>query len=285
MIDPETVALAMPAHDGRMMIETCITFILNRHKYLHFTFPAECTGPSLVRSIIAHKFLDLPNAEWLVCVDNDIAATPRDWDYLMEPTSPVPAQEGEPEPSRTECPMIDFPDGGGEPIRSLGGADAIVCAEYPYKQTGGGHVKLGMGFVRIHRSVFEALDELNHPDDDYVRLDKEFFDSLPRGKANPHNPDADLVVEVPVSKFAHHKGDPRVQKMFYQGNLISNYFPEGQVISSLIPGQLWKGEDHGFFTLCLLAGITPRIERRTRLTHIGRKGYEYVPESEEIIGQ
>lgn len=277
MIDPETVVLAMPAHDGRMMVETCASFILSKPRYVGFMFPAEVTGPSLVRSIIAHKFLQIPSAQWLVCIDNDIAISPHDFDLLLQPT--VENEDPNiPTPSRVPCAMIDFPDPQGAPVRSVQAADALVYAEYPYKDDSGRAVKMGMGAVRIHRSVFEALDNLTHPPEDFVRLDKAFFDSLPRTEAG--------CVVVNADRFTHDAGgEARIQKLTFQGTLISNYFPEGAALAGMIPNATWKGEDIGFFTLCMLANVIPRVETRTRLRHIGRKAYEYVPEGERIIGQ
>jgi hypothetical protein len=57
--------------------------------------------------------------------------------------------------------------------------------------------------------------------------------------------------------------------------MLYDFYPQGAMISALVPEVSYKGEDHGFFTLCMLAGIIPRIETRTRLIHIGRKAYPY----------
>jgi len=61
----------------------------------------------------------------------------------------------------------------------------------------------------------------------------------------------------------------------YEGRLMTDYFPSGPIVSMIVPGAPWTGEDHGFFLMCKLAGIVPRIETRTRLFHVGTKAYPY----------
>jgi hypothetical protein len=70
-------------------------------------------------------------------------------------------------------------------------------------------------------------------------------------------------------------GSPAIDQYMSNGSLISDYF-----ISGSRQGR-WLGEDQGFFILCHMAGIVPRIEQRTNLIHIGRKQYQY---SAPVIG-
>jgi hypothetical protein len=64
-------------------------------------------------------------------------------------------------------------------------------------------------------------------------------------------------------------GAPVVQQYMNNGELVSDYFISG------CRNDRWLGEDQGFFILCHMAGIVPRIEQRTRLMHYGRKVYPY----------
>jgi hypothetical protein len=64
-------------------------------------------------------------------------------------------------------------------------------------------------------------------------------------------------------------GAPVIDQYMGYGSLISDYF-----ISGSRNGR-WLGEDQGFFILCHMAGIVPRIEQRTNLMHVGRKVYQY----------
>lgn len=66
-------------------------------------------------------------------------------------------------------------------------------------------------------------------------------------------------------------GSERVNAFFHNGSLCRDYF-----ISGCMSDGHWLGEDHGFFSLCRLAGIIPRIEQRTTLLHWGRKPFPYI---------
>jgi hypothetical protein len=65
-------------------------------------------------------------------------------------------------------------------------------------------------------------------------------------------------------------GTPRAQMFYMDGEMYSHYFPNGVTGESR-----WLGEDRGFFTLCSLTGIEHRVERRTRLEHVGYFKYGY----------
>ena len=64
-------------------------------------------------------------------------------------------------------------------------------------------------------------------------------------------------------------GSPVIQQYMANGSLVSDYFISG------CRNDRWLGEDQGFFILCHMAGIVPRIEQRTNLHHFGRKVYVY----------
>jgi hypothetical protein len=235
MIDPRAVYCAVPCADGRMMAELTGSLLRVGNRFAAFSTECECSHVSLVRNIIAEKFLRSP-MEWLVSIDSDICFTPDDWNFLMEECDPQPGLD-QPTPSRTTIAGIDGRDSKGAFLYTQRAADLLVCAEYSFKNEEMGPVKLGMGFVRIHRSVFETLSELKHED-----------------------------------------GTSRCWQTMREGRLITDFYPSGPLLSQLIPTADWKGEDHGFWTLCMLAGLIPRIEKRTRLTHIGRKAYGYDPD-------
>jgi len=235
MLDPRTILIAMPCHDGRVMSETAGSIIAVGGKYAAVSMPAEVSNVSLVRNQIASNFL-ASKFEWMVCIDSDIAFSVEDWSFLMQPIDQESVDVDHPEPTRLQVPQIvgRYPD--GRPMIEEGPADMLVRAEYPYKDDTLTPITYGMGFVRIHRSVFERLKRLT---------DK--------------------------------SGEARLWSMMHKGIELYDFFPSGPLIHHLVPTAEWKGEDAGFFTLCMLAGIIPRQETRTRLTHIGRKGYHYEP--------
>jgi hypothetical protein len=68
------------------------------------------------------------------------------------------------------------------------------------------------------------------------------------------------------------EGVPRVGEFKYKGKYFLHLFPQGPAFDGT-----WLGEDHGFFHLCALAGITPVVEHGTRLTHTGTKTWKFDP--------
>lgn len=239
MIDSKTIRVAIPAYDGKVVCELAGSLIASANRFAGVSLRSGVSLVPLVRNIIAHEFMS-SNFEWLVCIDSDIAFTPQDFHFLLEPWNQNHIARDEPQPSRVTCEGWARPlsDGSGRMARGKFEADAIVSAEYAYKNELLEPCRMGLGFTRIHRSVFETLQHLTHSD-----------------------------------------GTARLWQFRHQGQMFFDYFPCGPFVAQLIPGAQWKGEDHGFFTLCAIAGIIPRIETRTRLVHIGVKGYPYYESS------
>lgn len=238
MIDPRSVFVGIPCYSGSMVAELCGVLIATSRMYGRVSIKQSVSHISLARNMIAEQFKQ-SGLEWLLTIDDDIAPRPEDMELILG-TAPVDyfheVGEG---PTRVSCPLLE------QGSRVMGSADAIVCAEYSYKDDLLRPVHLGLGFTRIHRSVFEALDNLKHTDD----------------------------------------GSPRLWQFTHEGKLLVDYYPSGPLTAMLVPGAPWTGEDHGFFMVCKLAGIVPRIETRTRLHHIGRKAYPYIGDPQNYGAQ
>jgi hypothetical protein len=65
-------------------------------------------------------------------------------------------------------------------------------------------------------------------------------------------------------------GSPWVRQGIYAGTLMYDFFPQG--VNSA--GE-YRQEDHGFWTLVHLTGVSVRLERRTHLLHSGRSTWRY----------
>lgn len=315
MIDPRTVLVAIPCHDGRIMSETAGSLQQCVGLYAAVSMPAECSHVSLVRNLIAGQFLASP-FEWLVCVDNDIAFSRRDLELLLEPCDPsaeyledfeasdalpagvarfnhnLEAAARPPRPTRTTLGLSVDPKAGYD-VKMVGAVDLLVCAQYSYKNDNLEPVQFGMGFVRIHKSVFKMLEALKHDGGPTIEVQRHEFERLRerlrvlRGylalsdseRDTYPNPPPVLKPEEFTGLFdsAEDKaGTARLWQTSHKGRLYTDFFPSGPILSQFVPTAEWKGEDHGFFTLCMLAGIIPRVETRTRLIHLGRKGYPYL---------
>lgn len=292
MLDPRTIMIAIPCYDGKVMAETTGALGTCQGLYAAVSLPTECSHVSLVRNIIAGQFM-ASHYEWLVCIDSDIAFTRADLELLLEAcdteceySEPTGSSESSrpPRPTRTTLSQLaasPLTDGFGEDNRTLKAADLLVCAEYSFKNDELQAVRFGMGFVRIHRSVFEALQDLRHDGGPTVEVQRFQMEALEKALERVDIVDRHDLAEVVT--LAEHlvkgkedkAGAERLWRTNWKGRNYFDYFPSGPVISQFVPTAEWKGEDHGFFTLCMLAGIVPRIETRTRLNHIGRKAYPY----------
>ena len=286
-INPRHVMVAIPCHDGRIMAELAGMLVMSAAKFNAVTLPTECSHPSLVRNIIADTFLRSP-FEWLVHIDSDIVPSPEDFDLLLQTIDPDkeywnqdnPLDEGAPsimtDQARPPTPTrIDTTSDAG--TRTM--ADVLVCAEYSFKNEELEPVRFGGGFVRVHRSVFETLAQMKHPPAETVEISRAEFEVLNRQWAEHKNlNDYDYCrseVEALLASVKYTDGMPRLWQTTHKGRVFHDFYPSGPVINQFVPTSQWMGEDHGFFTLCMLAGIVCRVEQRTRLVHIGRKAYPY----------
>jgi hypothetical protein len=130
MLDPATVFVATPVFDGKPEAHYCGGMIQCAFMRLFHTnhFLVGESNIALARNRIAHHFIHKTTYEWLVMIDADIGFSYQDFTLLME------------------------------------GDEQIVTAEYARKEPQRRPVRFGCGFVRVNRSVFQALDNLNTED-------------------------------------------------------------------------------------------------------------------------
>jgi hypothetical protein len=298
MIDPKTVLVGIPCHDGRMMTELAGMLIQNRDLFGGYTMPTECSHPSIARNTIADTF-ERSHFEWLLAIDSDIVPQRPDFLLMLEEINTDVAyaeeilageksaevhtvnewgQDAPPRPTRVEVPTVK-----GSVLDTVatprGPADALVCSEYAYRWDPYRVVKLGGGFYRIHRSVFSVLKQLVHSPGDTVEVSRELMVKLGamiRVGAQWEPQGLYQLAEALNATVQDQAGTPRLWQCTFQGRTFWDYYPSGPLVNMLVPTGDWKGEDHGFWTLCMLAGLIPRIETRTRVLHIGRKAYPYL---------
>lgn len=215
IVDPKTVLICTPTYDGTVecgyagALAACAARGLVGG--MHFLIGN--SSISGARGKIASIFQDSPY-EWLVCIDADIQFTPDDLVKLYQ-----------------VLPEDDQPG----VTRNKEGQELAVTAEYSKKNPQMEPVRFGMGFVRLHRSVFEKLDALS--------------EQLPDGK----------------------EGAPELLGRYYEdGKIRVDYFPE-----LCTPDNRKLHEDNSFWTYVRIAEITPRIEQRTKLVHWGKMAFPY----------
>jgi len=168
---------------------------------------------SSARDYVVHYFLTRTRCDWLVWIDADISFNRTDWGYLME-------QQGD---------------------------ELAVCAEYMKKtqDLSPQVANFGLGFARVHRCVYEKLDEQTR-DDGEPRLLR-------------YRSRVELGGQIGVEEFVE-------------------YHPIG-----VHPDGSRRNEDHGFWLMVRLAGIPIRMETRTRLGHTGTYTWWYDKEKLDAI--
>ena len=219
MIDPNSVLVMIPTYTGRPdmvcmggVVQCAVAGLIRHHAFL-----PECTGPALARNLCVNGFLRSPY-EWLFFWDDDIGASPDDYAIVMDWARDAP-------------PPLDQELHDAATLAGDAKIPLMVAAEYARKSEGAPPARLGLGFARIHRSVFGLLDALNLE-----------------------------------------SGEARIDSFQYQGHMVADYFLSG------CSEHRWLGEDTGFFSLCRLAGVHPRVEQRCKLDHVGgRRHWSYLP--------
>jgi len=214
MIDPTTVFVgrpiygaATPQHDRAML-----DLVAGAHIGAQYDHVGE-SSISSARDYVAHFFLTRTTCDWLVWIDSDIAFSMVDWSFLME-------QEGD---------------------------ELAVCAEYMKKTQDLAHevANFGLGFARVHRSVYEQLDEMVTED------------GRPR--------------MLRYRSQVHINGQQNIEEFV-------EYHPIG-----VLPDGSRRNEDHGFWLMARLAGIKIRKETRSKLGHTGPYTWWYDGEKLESL--
>ena len=124
---PRKILLAMPCGDNRIYTQTMCGVLAVMAAAGNQITPFWMVGDSNIshcRNGIAHYFLTQTDCDTLWFLDSDIVFTLQDFTYLME------------------------------------GTEQIVIAPYARKVMGMQPTGFGMGFARIHRSVFDTLNNL-----------------------------------------------------------------------------------------------------------------------------
>ena len=120
MIDPKTVLVATPTHDGSVVVECAAGLIQAGGLYASWAPLIGCSEIALARNLIVHQFLKSPYSA-LVWLDSDIGFSRQDFEYLLE------------------------------------GNEDCAVAEYSKKDGTGKPAQFGLGFARESRSAFERL--------------------------------------------------------------------------------------------------------------------------------
>lgn len=124
MIPREKILLAIPTMDSKIDCGCIMGLMMCLEFYHRPLFYGGCSNIAFARNNIAHRFMEETNYEWLMMVDADIQFTVDDWKLLWE------------------------------------GEEKIVIGDYSKKTLGKPSAKHGLGFTRVHRSVFEKIKEL-----------------------------------------------------------------------------------------------------------------------------
>lgn len=255
MIDPLSVYVAIPALDGRQdclngggLAACAAAHLFGTHRYQLL-----CSDIRRARNLQAARFLEAESFDWLFFLDSDIGFSEADFRTLMD------------YPKYHNAPYLPERNPEGTTLTDDGHA-LIVCAEYSKKTELLEPARFGLGFCRIHRSVFQRL--LDARDDGIADIPRSALEETLRSQREL--PDYEELIRQLQSLLARRDPAPRIGSFIDGGQVYHDFFPNG-------PGMdgHWFGEDTGFFHLCRLCGITPRIERRTSLLHVGRKVYPY----------
>lgn len=246
MIDPKTVLIATPTRDGRNWntytggLMSCAS----AHLFGNVVFLGGY-GARLARNIIASRFLKDSDFQWLVFIDDDIGFSADDFRILMG--YPIEGLKPDPLMQMNASHVND-------------GDYAIVCAEYSRKTPKAMNYQvIGSLTNSITGASIATSREVRDIKPDPVRFGLGF--------TRIHRSVLQTLIDANDDN-----GIPRVGWFREGGCDYADLFPEG-------PGTegKWFGEDMGFFHCCALLGLTPFIETRTHLIHMGSAGYVYFP--------
>lgn len=154
MIDSKSVLIAMPSHDGKMEVAIggALAACASAHLFGNIVFLNGISHVALARNKIAQGFLR-SGFEWLVMIDSDVVFSERDFRLLMD--YPLRSEETPPPFNQDHEDAVTLTEDGHV---------LISCAEYARKVDNDSAVRLGLGFCRVHRTVFERLDLLTRED-------------------------------------------------------------------------------------------------------------------------
>ncbi len=122
-------AVCIPSADGRCEMGFMRGLIDSMPYWSGLFEMPYCSHVSLARNRLMHSFMASP-FEWAVMIDTDIVFTGKDFSLLM----------------LSEHTSGEFSQ-----------ADLAAVAHYAKKDDDGGTIEAGLGFARVHRSVFDVL--------------------------------------------------------------------------------------------------------------------------------
>lgn len=203
MIPIDNIFFGIPCATRNIDVDTIISTNRQIRKYGGmFDAPLAISDVALARDMVVQRFKK-SHLEWLMMIDSDMIFTDYDFEMLWE---------------------------GDEPI---------VIGPYARKIIGEAPHDFGLGFTRVHRSVFDKIDELQ----------------------------TETGAPV-VQEFYLKYGNQKLSEIY------SHYFPNGVSGDSR-----YLSEDRAFFVLCAMTGLSYRIEKRCRLGHVGTFVYGYPDQS------
>lgn len=213
MIARDKIVIGMPVHNFLIDAGCVSGLIACAPLYARPIFYGGNSYVSLARDRIVHTFQHDTTAEWLVWIDSDTEFTPQDWQILWEMES-----------------------------------DPLVCCAYSRKFLGAPPVQWGLGFTRVHRSVYEKIDALS-TDDGQERVPKYFFEGRLLAQYHPQGimgPESWLGEDQGFFLWAREAGiTPRFEtrtRLGHAGRMVYG-FPE-QIPATMLESVIAQMEDH-----------------------------------------
>lgn len=123
----EKIFFGVPCGDHRIDVDCAIAVFKKLSEYGgHQYFHKGISDVALARNLVAHRFHKKSDCDWFFMVDSDITFTDEDWRLLWE------------------------------------GDELIVVSAYARKIPGKGPTDIGLGFCRVHRKIFDAIEDLEN---------------------------------------------------------------------------------------------------------------------------